>query len=412
VQKKEKIGSISSKDVENEVLKIVGSDNEHDGNGNTIFHQAEEYLRKKYDIRSNTISLDVEISEKGKNKWSSCNENNLYIELQKNGIKISINNLISILKSDFATTFNPLIDYFESLEEWDKNTDYIQKYSEYVKLAPGEDKDQFEYHFKKWLVRVVKCAILPGYFNKQAFILTDNGKGQNIGKSSWCRNLCPKKLSQYIAEDVGHNDKDSRILICKNLLINLDELAVLSRKEINQLKALFSKDQINDRLPYERKNSILPRVASFIGSTNKSTFLQDETGSVRWLCFVVENINWSYSKKFDIDKLWGQAYSLSKNIEFEESMTVEDIKQNERRNQKFQELSVEAQLLFKLFKIPEDMNNAEFMQSALIMNEIDKIYPKANLNNVRMGKALVAAGYERVKHKGRYGYWVEKYYNQ
>ncbi|MGV3464146.1 MAG: VapE domain-containing protein [Heyndrickxia sp.] len=65
--------------------------------------------------------------------------------------------------------------------------------------------------------------------------------------------------------------------------MNLDELSSLAKHEINSLKPLFSKDVINERLPYERKNSIIHRTASFIGSTNMAEFLTGETGSVHWL---------------------------------------------------------------------------------------------------------------------------------
>lgn len=399
---------------ENLNLKVVKDGKpvvENNKNDNTIFHQAEDYLSKHYDIRTNVISLEVEITLKGKNNWVPCNENNLFRELQKSGIKISMASLLAILKSDYAVDYNPLRAYFTGLPTWDGNTDYIERYANYVRLAPEESREQFNYNLKKWLVRAVKCASLDGYFNKQAFVLTDDGKGQNMGKSSWCRFLCPKSLSKYIAEDIGNNDKDSRLLICKNLLINMDELAVLSRKEINQLKAMFSKDQINDRLPYGRTNSIIQRVASFIGSTNKSTFLQDETGSVRWLCFVVEGIDWNYSKEFSIDDLWAQAYALANDKNFNEVMSPADIAQNEVRNNKFQDLSQEAELLQKIFRIPENMDTAEFMQATEVIHEINKIYPGFRLTNTMMGRALVGAGYERVKKNGRYGYILEKHFN-
>ena len=379
--------------------------------GGTIFHQAEDFLSEYYDIRTNVISLQTEISERGKNKWVPCNENDLFIELQKNEIKLSMASLLAILKSSYAVDYNPLIEYFKGLSPWDGTTDFIEKYASYVVLATDESREQFNYNFKKWLVRTVKCATIDGYFNKQAFVLTDDGKGQNIGKSSWCRFLCPPSLSKYIAEDIGNNDKDSRLLICKNLLINLDELAVLSRKEINQLKAMFSKDQVNDRLPYDRKNSIIQRVASFIGSTNKSTFLQDETGSVRWLCFVVEGIDWNYSKEFNIDDLWAQAYALSQDASFDETMSPEDIAKNELRNNKFQDLSQEAELLQKMFRIPVNSEVAEFMQATEVIHEINKIFPGFKLNKMMMGRALVGEGFMRIKKKGRYGYMLEKHFD-
>src|SRR5690606_9452271 len=182
-------------------------------------------------------------------------------------------------------------------------------------------------------------------------------------KTTWCRYLCPPSLTKYIAEDISSNDKDARILLCKNFLIVLDELAALSRKEINNLKSLFSKDQINDRLPYDSKNSIIQRVASFIGSTNMSTFLHDETGSVRWLCFVVESIDWDYKKKrFNIDLLWSIAYALSKAKSFIAEMTRVDIIENQRRNDKFQFLTAKRELLNQYFE-PSESNNGEELTS-------------------------------------------------
>jgi len=79
--------------------------------------------------------------------------------------------------------------------------------------------------------------------------------------------LCPPALANYIAENIS-DDKDSRISLVKNFLVNLDELSSLAKHEINSLKAVFSKNFINERLPYDRKNSIIPRISNFIGSTN------------------------------------------------------------------------------------------------------------------------------------------------
>lgn len=390
-------------------LNDVASDKKSDS-GKTIFHITEDYLNENYSLRYNEISLDIEIRKKGAKKWESINENSLWIEIRKKGINVPIASLIAILKSNFVEKFNPLIFYFERLPKWSKQKDYIKEFGNYIKLINEKDREQFNIHFKKWLVRAVKCATELRYFNKQAFVLCDDGSGQNIGKTSWCRYLCPPALTDYLAEDIS-SDKDARILLCKNFLINLDELAVLSKREINHLKAYFSKEQINERLPYDRKNSIIPRVSSFIGSTNKDTFLQDETGSVRWIVFSVKDIDWSYKDNFKVNNLWAQAYFLAyHDEEFNEVFTPEDIKENEKRNEKYTVLTPERELINKFFYVPKSVNdkNVVFLSATDILILIKNASSLQRLSSVGVGKGLVMSGFKRHKLNGKIGYYVEK----
>lgn len=374
-------------------------DNQKEEVVTNIFDITERYLSKKYEFRFNEVSLEIEYRKNNYGVFKPLNENSLFIELQKRGIKISINNLLALLKSDFVGNFNPIKDYFKSLPEWDGQP-HIQKLSSYV---PTFDKEQFEYHFLKWCVRCVKCVFIEDYFNKQALVLVH--KGQSSGKSTFCRFMCPPTLSNYIAEDIS-NDKDARILLAKNFLINLDELAVLSKKEINQLKSYFSKTVINERLPYDRKNSILPRVCSFIGSTNMATFLNDETGSVRWLCFELSGtINFAYKNEINIDKVWAQAYALSIN-DFDCELSFNDVKENEKRNSKYTTVSFEQEVISKYFKLPEKDSEPIFMTASDVMQYLSIKYPR--LNHISIGKAMTGLGFERVKDKERgvYGYLV------
>ncbi|TAF43506.1 MAG: hypothetical protein EAZ64_08895 [Sphingobacteriales bacterium] len=369
----------------------------------TIFHTTERYLLAYYDFRFNTIKLDIEIKPKSKKDWVSLNENSLYIEMQKKGINISIEKLLSILKSDFVPHFNPLHQYFNDLPLWKHgDKDYISELANFVKAS---HQDQFNYHLKKWLVRSVKCAQIADYFNKQAFVLVHSS--QNSGKSTWCRFLCPPALSEYIAEDIS-NDKDARILLCKNFLINLDELAVLSRQEINSLKSYFSKTQINERLPYDRKNSIINRTCSFIGSTNMDEFLSDDTGSVRWLCFIIKSISWEYKKVVDINRVWSQALALANDINFESELSIDDINANEIRNKDFEILTPEKALIVKHIEKPTINNPGEFCTATDIEIHLRHWSNLTRLNSVGVGRAMRTLGYEKSKCGGISGYYVIK----
>jgi hypothetical protein len=370
------------------------------------FHLVRNYLTNHFDIRYNTVSTEFEYKEKNQEEYKAMNENNIFIKMSLDGLTFSLNNLMAFLKSDLVPRYNPLTRYFESLPEWSGETDYIQNLASYVKLKP-EVHERFDTHFKKWLVRVVKCAIVDSYFNKQAFILVHDK--QNSGKSTFCRFLCPPSLSNYIAENLSI-DKDSRILLTTNLLINLDELSTLSKFEINSLKSLFSKDKINDRLPYDRKNSIIPRRASFIGSTNQAEFLSDESGSVRWLCFVIESIDWAYKEKINIDEVWAQAYHLFK-TNFVCDLNQDEIKENEEYNRQFNITTSEFELIQKyLSPATKEVHECFMTATEILLYIAEQTFGRAKLNTNNVGKALKMLSFSREKKypEKSYGYYVNK----
>lgn len=369
----------------------------------TIFHEAEKFLSRNFDLRFNTIKLELEIKRKSENDFRPLNENSLFVEMNKAGVKVGMDKLISILKSDFIEKYNPFIQYFSTLPKWDGKTDYLGELCSYISTT---DDVSFGIQFTKWMMRAVKCATVEGYYNKQAFILIHNK--QNSGKTTFCRFICPPALSEYFAENIS-DDKDSRIAIAKNFIINLDELSSLAKHEINSLKALFSKDIINERLPYDRKTSIIHRVTSFIGSTNMHEFLTDETGSVRWLCFEIKNIDWKYAKSVDINKCWAQAVGMIKE-HLPCDMNKDEIEANEKRNSKFQQRSTEAELIPNYLKPAGEKDpNATFMTASDILHYMSG-FTNLRLNKISIGRAMPLCGFHRAKESesDRYGYWAVK----
>ncbi len=368
-----------------------------DAKKKTVYDYTMEYLECKYDIAYNEISHDFQISVKGSRKRHCLNLNSLIIELAKAGVDIPTGKLEILIRSEWIPRYNPIKGYFDNLPEWDGN-DHILQLASYV---PVHGKEVFDYHFRKWLVRTIKCALEPGYSNKQAFVLSH--PGQNSGKTTWCRFLCPPELSEYMAEDIS-NDKDARIQLCRNFLYNLDELAVLSKKDVNALKAFFSKTFINERLPYDRKNTTLPRICSFVGSTNMSSFLNDETGSVRWLCFELKGrIDFAYSKEVDIDRVWSQAYHLAySDPNFDPELSIEDIRENEERNKKYTRLTTEEELVSKYYEKSDDID--DFVTASDVLVKLGCL--NLRLNKINMGRALAGFGFQKVKHPKRqvYGY--------
>ncbi|UWY29362.1 virulence-associated E family protein [Flavobacterium sp. TR2] len=365
---------------------------------NTIFDRIIKYVDSKYRIRFNTISLDYEINIIGNDNWESLNLNSLLIELTRNNIETNYNKLEILIKSNLIERYNPIEEYLLQLPNWNKEVDFIKKLASYVKT---NDDEAFVYHLKKWFARAVKCAIEKEKINKHAIILA-NGD-QHAGKSTYFQFFIPKVLSSYIAEDIG-TDKDSRVKMCKNLIINLEELNIMGKTDVNYLKSLISKVFINERLPYERRAENLPRICSFVGSTNRTEFLTDETGSVRWIIFdVIGRLNFKYSKEINMDDVWSQAYYLAycdKN--FEPELTQQDVIDNEKRNEKYTSLTIEQETVIKYFEKSD--NTIDFYTATEIMTKLIPIGLK--LNREKIGKALSGFKFNRIKHpqKQVYGY--------
>ena len=145
------------------------------------------------------------------------------------------------------------------------------------------------------------------------------------------------------------------------------------------LSSIFSKTQINESLPYDRKNSILPRVCSFIGSTNEGTFLNDETGSVRWLCFQIKKIDWDYSKNVNINSVRSQAFYLANNG-FESDLNIKDIEDNEERNKLFQRFSVEQELISSYIKQSNEEDGI-FSTASDILTYLQPLNNRLNIIN-------------------------------
>ena len=367
--------------------------------GKTIFDRTLKYLNAKYSLRFNTISLEFEIKRTSDKKWSDLNLNSLFIELAQSGIDIPVNKLEILVRSHLIDQYNPISEYFESLEKWD-GEDHIKNLCSYVKT---NDDNAFLYHMEKWFTRAVLCALEKEKINKHCLVLANTI--QNSGKSTYLRFFIPRKLMNYLSEDIGL-DKDSRIKLCKNLIINLDELSILAKADINSLKAFISKTHINERLPYARKAEYLERICSFVGSTNKTDFLTDESGSVRWIIFeVTEKINFNYSLEIDIDKVWSQAYfNAYKREGFNPELTLADISENEKRNERFTQMTLEQEMVNKFYE-PSD-NLEEFMTATEVMIFLQN--QGVRLNHLKIGRALSSFKFPRVKHPQRqiYGYII------
>lgn len=372
----------------------------------------ERYLKSKYDIRYNVISKSIQYQVKNELplKWQDMQEHKFIIEIYKQGIAISERLFGSIIRNpDFTTYFDPCINYFKELKKYKKRGETeVSKLSNYITISSELSHSFLIRHLTMWLARCVKTVFVPEYYNKQCLVVASANK--DIGKTHFCRWICPPPLKEYMSENFEFRTKDDKISLTTDFIILMDEIDVIDSKHLNRLKATMSTNFVKVRLPHDRLATRAPRIANFIATTNDEIFIPDDIGSVRWISLPIKAIDWKYSKEINLDKLWSEAYHYWKDgnqIEMDNADRIE----LQRFNRKFQDQTTEYELISSYFLSPQKANpkDTEFYTAsdvAVLLSEKSGL----RLSKVNVGKALRKMGFERIMNPKTktYGYLLDK----
>jgi hypothetical protein len=372
----------------------------------TQIDRLELFLSTRYVFRHNIVSSKLEFQYFGKKKWNVMNdfiENSMLRECLKGRIKTNLSSLRNLLYSDFCVLFNPFEDYFFNLPSYDEKTDYI---TELANTITTTKQDLWQQCFKKWLVAMVGCVLDDKVINHTVIVFS--GK-QGLGKTTWVEKLVPKQLKEYLfSGTINPNNKDTLVQLAECMLINLDELENLNRSEIGSLKEIITKTQIRMRKAYGHNNETMPRRASFAGSVNTAQFLNDSTGSRRFLCFELEGIK--YQHDVDINMAFSQALFLFKSG-FRFWFDQEEIKSITENNEQYQLHSPEEELLLTWFEPCPKEEATLFLNASQIAAKLaDRT--KLNLNDGtinKLGKALKKHNFTRLMRQGKPVYAVKEF---
>jgi len=374
------------------------------------------FVLSKYEFRFNVILSRFQYRRLNKGKviknspWLFYDDRvkeSILFEILENDFSLGEKYLKTLIESEkISEDYNPFLEYFDDLKPWDEKTDYI---SQLAKTVKTDNDERFPYVLKKFLVGSVDCLLKEDNVNDVCLVFQSHDQG--VGKSRWMRRLLPERFQkQYLYEgSINTKNNDHTKYLSEFWFIHLDELEALTSNEIAAIKSYITRQRISLRSAYGRYKSNYIRRASFLGSVNDDKFLTDTTGNRRWLVFKTLRIN--YNHNIDIDGLWSQVYHYWLNG-FRHWFNIDEIKDINKQNEKFRDISLEEEIVLKNFYFPNESDpKGEWMSTSDVLSKIGEVSPKL-LQKMRpnvIGRALTFHCSDGLKKRkqGVSKYWVK-----
>lgn len=279
-----------------DVLQMLDYKIEYDNDGNEKSRKLQQTVRNfeiimdndarfagkiKFDEFSRQEYLMGEIpweSENCDRAWGSHDDAALYSIIQTDyGVKNRNDYFDAIKNVSMRNKFHPVRDILDGLE-FDGEEHIRSLLPDYL----GVEDTEYSYQVMRlWMLGAVARVYEPGCKFDYTMIFTGP---QGLGKSTFLKMMALNDSWFNDSLDSLDSDKAAQSLM-GSWIVELAELKSLARTAggVESVKRFLTAVQDKYRVPYERRADIFLRQCVFAGTTNKSDFLQDETGNRRFL---------------------------------------------------------------------------------------------------------------------------------
>lgn len=366
--------------------------------------QMEAFLEEHYEFRFNRLTEETEyrVRKEKSRSFSVVGQrelNSFCIAARKDGIDCWDRDVSRFIFSGNIAEYHPFHLFMDELPVWD-GTDRVEALARRV-----SGKALWIKGFHRWMLGMTAQWLDMDslHANSVSPILVSRKQGKQ--KSTFCKMLLPDDLQRYYTDsfDLTAQSAAERKLT-DYALINMDEFDKFSPRKMALLKNLMQIVRPNIRKAHQKNFASLPRIASFIATSNQKELLTDPTGSRRFLCVELEDkIDCSpidhaqLYAQLKAELLAGQPYWFSSEEEAE-------IMAN---NAAFYKHPVEEDVFRSCFRAAAYGENALMLSAAEIFQRLKKHNPSAmrSVSAGNFGKFLSSLGIER-KHTEHGNYYV------
>lgn len=377
-----------------------------------VMKQTEEFRRKEPSIvrqeplisrEEPLISQEVPLIQAEEVAWQQLTDREfrkMAIEqMEKVGVAWSIDVELYV-RSALIPDYSPVLDYLGRCGSWDGKTDHIRDLARRVPTSFERWPD----YFHSWvLAMVAQWLNLSSEFGNAVVPMLIGAQGTH--KSTFCRLLLPPCLREYYIDDIKlDNAEQVERMLSRMLLVNIDEYNAKTDREQAKIKRVLTEKNVQTRKMRSDQYVLLPRMASFIATTNDLEPLYDPTGSRRYLCCEVTGII-DTDTPIDHRAIYAQAVTelrgggqwyFSKNEEA-------DI---ERHNQNYRRQTTPETVLLSYFE-PAERNKDHFMLAVDIQKELRKQVRMTDVPSIKkLTIALKACHFPYGKIQGVRGWYA------
>lgn len=355
----------------------------------------ETFLSMHYQFRFNVLTGMTEYRV----KQVECNDfrvldererNTIFMKLKGEKLKCTFSGLLRYIHSSLIEEYHPFKLFLDNLPQWD-GQDHVSELA-----ARVSDNPLWIRGFHRWMLAVVAQwqGLDTVHANSVAPILISTEQG--MMKSTFCKSLMPECLQAYYTDRIDMTSEgclENKLALMG--LINMDEFDQIPTNRMAQLKNLMQTPSITIRQAYKKNFRQLPRIASFIGTSNRKDLLTDPTGSRRFLCIeVMRKIDCT---NLDISQVYAQLKTKLANGE-RYWFTTEEEQEIKEHNAAFRQVRPEEELLLSHYRIPMEGEAYEMLSLVEMLNELRSEYASLlrHCDYKLFGCFLQAAGMERV----------------
>ena len=370
-------------------------------NNSILQKSLETFLQEIIEFRFNLLSEETEYRYKRSEAdrfypVTQRDLNSICMEARRTGIDCRDRDVNRFVYSKEVKEYHPFRQYMEWLPEWD-GKDRVSDLARRVSSEP-----LWVEGFHRWMLALASQWMGSNrmHANSLAPILVSERQG--CQKSTFCKSLMPSSLVRYYTDSV---DLSASTQMEQKLglfgLINLDEFDRLPDRKMALLKNWMQMAGMNVRKAHAKHFHPLPRLASFIGTTNQKNLLSAPTGSRRFLCVEVQSkIN---CEGIEHDQIYAQLKNELQKGERHWFTSAEE-EAIMRSNEAFYKRPIEEDVFHACFRAacPGDLN-VHPLSAASIFQILKEKNPAAMRGSTasNFGKVLTALHIER-KHT-RYG---------